>query len=253
MKLGWIIGTFLYLFCICLVAEENFILIDGKSNEKVIEIGSQLDERVTPFSTFKIALSLMGFDSGILVDESMPIWLFQEGYDDFLDSWKNPQTPRSWLKNCCVWYSRILASKLGLENFQAYLAAFNYGNQDVSGGLTEAWLGSSLKISPREQVLFIQKIINGTLPISTDAVQRTKNLLFREELSNGWKLFGQPGGGSIDEPNGKNELGCFVGWIEKDNRFFLLAYNIRAVKIDFSKRVSRVKQLLEESKVMNSK
>jgi beta-lactamase class D len=251
MKPNWIICAFLHLFCGCLMSEENFILINGTSNEKVLEIGSHLDERVTPFSTFKIALSLMGFDSGILVDESMPIWLFQEGYDDFLESWKSPQTPRSWLKNCCVWYSRILASKLGLENFQVYLEAFNYGNQDVSGGLTGAWLGSSLKISPREQVLFIEKIINETLPISTDAAQMTKSLLFREELSNGWKLFGQTGGGSIDGPDGKSALGCFVGWIEKDNRFFLFAYNIRDVKIDFSKRVSRVKQLLEDSNVMN--
>ncbi len=88
MKLNWIVGAFLQLFCVCVVAKENFILIDGKSNEKVLEIGSLLDQRITPFSTFKIALSLMGFDSGILGDESMPIWLFQEGYDDLLESWK---------------------------------------------------------------------------------------------------------------------------------------------------------------------
>lgn len=250
MKLNWIVCAFFHLFCSYLTAEENFILVDGKSNEKVLEIGSRIDERVTPCSTFKIALSLMGFDSGILVDEGMPIWLFQEGCDDFLESWKNPQTPRSWLKNSCVWYSRILASKLGLENFQAYLGALSYGNQDVSGGLTGAWLSSSLKISPREQVLFIEKIINETLPISTDAVRMTKSLLFIDELPNGWKLFGKTGAGSINEADGKNALGWFVGWIEKDNHFFLFAYNIRDVKIDFSKRVPRVKQLLEESSVM---
>lgn len=233
------------------MGEENFVLVNGTSNEKVFEIGSHLDERVTPCSTFKIALSLMGFDSGILVDEAMPIWLYQEGYDDFLESWKNPQTPRSWLKNSCVWYSRILASKLGLDNFQAYLAAFNYGNQDVSGGLTGAWLSSSLKISPREQVLFIEKIINETLPISTNAVRMTKSLLFIDELPNGWKLFGKIGAGSISEPDEKKALGWFIGWIEKDNCFFLFAYNIRDVKIDFTQRVPRVKQLLEESNVRN--
>jgi beta-lactamase class D len=251
MKLKWIIFAFFHLFCGCLIAEENFVLIDGKSSEKVLEIGSHLDERVTPCSTFKIALSLMGFDSGILVDAKMPIWPFQEGYDDFLESWKSPQTPRSWLKNSCVWYSRVLVSKLGLENFQAYLAALNYGNQDASGGLTGAWLSSSLKISPREQVLFIEKLINETLPISTEAVRMTKSLLFIDELPNGWKLFGKTGAGSISDSDGKNALGWFVGWIEKDSRCFLFAYNIRDVKIDFSKRVPRVKQLLEESNVMN--
>ena len=168
MKFSWIICAFLHLFCSCLVGEENFILVDGTSHEKVVEIGPHLDERVTPCSTFKIALSLMGFDSGILVDENMPVWVFQEGYDDFLESWKKPQTPRSWLKNSCVWYSRILAAKLGIKIFQAYLAALNYGNQDASGGLTGAWLSSSLKISPREQTMLHGKrhgyrnlIING--------------------------------------------------------------------------------------------
>lgn len=141
-------------------AEENFLLINGKSNEIVQEMGPTLNERMTPCSTFKIALSLMGFDAGVLQDEMHPVWPFQEGYDDFLDSWKNSQTPYSWMKTSCIWYSKILTSQLGLENFQRYLAALNYGNQDASGGLTRAWLSSSLKISPKEQVDFIKQLVS---------------------------------------------------------------------------------------------
>lgn len=245
------LGTF---FCTSsLLAEENFLLINGVSGKTILELGPHIHERITPCSTFKIALSLMGFDAGILKDTKTPTWLFQEGYDDFLELWKMPQTPQSWMKNSCVWYSRVLAAQLGLQNTQDYLALLEYGDQDLSGGLTKAWLSSSLKISPKEQVIFLQKIVQNDLPISDNAIQKTKELLLLEELSEGWKLFGKTGwSGSIIGQDGKNiEFGWFVGWIEKDDYFFPFAYNIRKGKIDLAQRIPKVKQLLMESNVMN--
>lgn len=156
------------------------------------------------------------------------------------------------MKNSCVWYSRALASQLGLEKIQNYLASLEYGNQDMSGGLTRAWLSSSLKISPRDQVHFIQKMIQGELAVSSNAVQMTKTLLFVDILPEGWKLFGKTGWSSMIESDGKNvEIGWFVGWIEKDAIFFSFAYNIREGKINLAQRIPRVKQLLLESHVIN--
>lgn len=236
----------LLFFLSCVYAEENFYLINGTTNEIVSELGPHIDERITPGSTFKIALSLMGYDSGVLIDKQTPIWEFQEGYEDFLMVWKEPQTPESWMKNSCVWYSRVLASKLGLAKLQNYLALLDYGNQDISGGLTQAWLSSSLKISTKEQANFIQKMVIGNLPVSTQAIQITKSLLFKEELPDGWKLFGKTGwSGPISGSNSNNfEIGWFVGWIEKENQFYPFAYHIRDEKIDLAQRIPRVKELL---------
>jgi beta-lactamase class D len=242
------------LFCLfsyvnTLLAEENFVLIHGVSGKNIMELGPHTHQRITPCSTFKIALSLMGFNEGILQDEVTPTWFFQEGYEDFLKSWKLPQTPQSWMKTSCVWYSKVLVTQLGKENMQKYLSLFKYGNQDLSGGLTTAWIGSSLKISPREQVDFLQRMVQNTLPISSNAMQKTRDLLFVEELSDGWKLFGKTGwSGSILGQDGKNiEFGWFVGWIEKDAALFLFAYNICEGKIDLAQRIPRVKQLLKEA------
>lgn len=241
---------FLFVFsCVfVLSAEENFLLINGITKENVIELGPHIDEQVTPRSTFKIALSLMGFDSGILKNEDNPVWLFKEGYDDFLESWKNPQTPQSWIKSSCLWYSQVLTTHLGSDSFQIYLANLEYGNQDSSGGLTNAWLSSSLKISPREQVVFIQKMLQKKFPISLYAIEMTRKLLFVEELPHGWKLFGKTGwSGSTHKLDGKDELGWFVGWIEKEDQFFPFAYNIRDTKINLAQRIPRAIQLLLES------
>lgn len=223
-----------------LSSEENFYLIDDDRNEVVLEFGPSVNERVTPCSSFKIPLCLMGFDSQILIDNQDPIWDFQEGYVDYIESWKTSQTPQSWIKNSCVWYSQILTTELGLERLQNYLQLFEYGNQDLSWGLTKAWLGSSLKVSPKEQVDFLQKIIRKEIPVSTDAIQKAKSLFFVDNLPGGWKLFGKTEFGHDEDL----EIGWFVGWIEKENKVLIFAYNIRDIKTDPSLRVPRVKQLL---------
>lgn len=237
-----------------LYGEENFILIKGSTNEIVREFGPNIEARVTPASSFKIVLSLMGYDAGVLQDEQNPTWNFQEGYDDFLESWKSPQNPQTWIKSSCIWYSKIIASKLGIETIHHHLSLFEYGNQDLSAGLVPpgpinpAWVSSSLKISPKEQVEFVQKMIQGRLPVSSNALQMTRNLLFKEEMPQGWKLFGKTALGSTVDENGKKlKVRWFVGWVENDQDFFPFAYLLQEQEIYVSQTIQRVKQLLEIS------
>jgi beta-lactamase class D len=245
----------LFVFPSFLSAEENFLLIDDATNHVVVEMGPHIYERFSPCSSFKMMLSLMGYDAGVLLDESTPTWDFHEGYDDWLESWKAPQTPLSWMQNSCVWYSKVLSMELGVEKMQSYLTSMQYGNEDMSGGVappgpTEvAWMNSSLKISPREQVDFIQKMLRGKLPVSTHAIEMTRALVFKEELPEGWKLFGKTGySGSDIARDGKTlEHSWFVGWVEKDHHYFPFAYLIREQKINLAQRIPRVKQLLAES------
>jgi len=229
--------------------EENFILLNGKTDEILMELGPHTNESTTPCSTFKIVLSLLGYDTGILNDEKSPIWTFQEGYDDYLESWKEPQTPKSWMKTSCFWYSKLLANQLGMENFQKYLHAFEYGNVDVSGGLTNPfWVNSSLRISPMGQAIFMRKIINRELPVSRKSIEMTKAVLFVEEMQEGWKLFGKSGwSGSIKNQEGNNfEIGWFVGWFEQGQNYFPFAYNIVQSKVNLAQRIPRVKELAIE-------
>lgn len=243
---------FVFMFS-CAFAEERFLLVDGNSGRTVLLLGSEPDERLSPCSTFKIPLSLMGYDAGILVDEETPVWEFQEGYEHFLDSWKAPQSPQSWMQYSCVWYSKIISCQLGLDKMQNYLAAFDYGNRYLSVGLVmpgekdPAWFPSApLGISLREQVAFIIKMLQNKLPVSEHAIAKTKAILFKQELQQGWKLFGKTGwSGSI----GRNdetvlEYSWFVGWIEKGDEYYPFAYLIREKKIKLEQRIPRVIQLL---------
>lgn len=240
-------------------AQESFLLVDGATDAIMMERGISIHKRISPCSTFKIALSLMGYDAGILKDAKTPIWDYREGDEDFLEVWKAAQSPQSWMLCSCVWYSKELSLRLGLEKIQNYLTAIQYGNQNVSAELTQRgtsgvfWINSCLEISPSEQVVFIKNTFfkrQGFLPI---AIEKTKEILFRESLSGGWKLFGKTGACNTREKDGASiKQGWFVGWIEKGDRFFSFAYLICDKTIDFNQRVPRVKQLLVESNVMRS-
>lgn len=208
----------------------------AKEKNQIINEEGDCDKRYAPMSTFKIALSLIGFDSGILVDEMHPMWPFKKGYVDWRDAWKQNQTPQSWMKESCVWYSQVLTEHLGIEKFQGYVTKLAYGNQDLSGdkgknnGLTNAWLSSSLQISSIEQVAFLQKMLAGKLPLAPHAIAMTKNILFVEDLKNGWKFYGKTGMGSLLNAHGTKNSdlyhGWFIGWIEKGDRRIIFSNHI---------------------------
>ena len=225
MKHGCILGL---VFSIILAtsnadAKECFI---ASKNQRLIYAEGDCDKRYPPCSTFKIAISLMGFDSGILIDESHPTWDFQLGYVDWLERWQQPHDPTLWLANSCVWYSQLITKQLGAPSFSDYTRRFAYGNQDVSGdpgmhnGLTDSWLSSSLTISPKEQMYFLNKLVSNTLPVSRHAQEKTKNIMYQEVLTNGWELYGKTGNGSQLADDGTKmedrQVGWFVGFLRKD-------------------------------------
>lgn len=257
MRICFVLLAFLGFAYLKLHAEENFILIDGSTSKIIREYGLGIEERFTPASTFKIVLSLMGYDAGILQNQEKPMWDYQEGYDDGLEAWKRAQTPQSWMMCSCVWFSKMIALQLGLEVIEHYISLFEYGNQDFSAGMippgpiNPAWLSSSLKISPKEQVNFVQKMIQGKLPISNNALQMTRDLLFKSEIAQGWKLFGKTGLGiQIGEKGQRVIVRWFVGWVESDHSFFPFAYLLQENEIYIHKTVPRVKQLLEKANLI---
>lgn len=214
-----------------ILAEANCFL--AKENNEVIKQEGDCKSRHAPCSTFKIPLSLMGYNEGLLTDETHPELPFEKGYVDYIENWKQPHTPSLWMKHSCVWYSQVLTQHLGMSKFKEYVTKFNYGNQDVSGdkgennGLTRSWLSSSLEISPEEQTVFLQKLLNNKLPVSLKSHEMTKNILFVEELAEGWKLYGKTGSGSQLNQDKTQKLdlqqGWFIGWIQKGNRTIVFA------------------------------
>lgn len=211
----------------CFIAQEK---------NKIIKEDGNCAARHAPCSTFKIPLSIMGFNEHLLIDATHPQLDYKPGYADWVEVWKQPHNPTTWIKNSCVWYSQILTQKMGMAKFKSYVEQFNYGNQDVSGdkgknnGLTFSWLSSSLKLSPQEQLIFLEKLFANKLPASQQSQEQTRKLLFVETLPTGWKLYGKTGSGSQLKADGSRDenkpIGWFVGWVEKQGQHISFAQYI---------------------------
>ena len=208
------------------------IMVDAASGAVVVREGG-CDERVTPASTFKIAISLMGFDSGVLRDERTPYLPYKASYAASNPAWRQGTDPARWLRESVVWYSQQVTSRLGAARVRSYVQAFDYGNRELSSvaGMDDAVavseLSPTLRISPVEETVFLRKLVNRSLPVSAHAYAMTARLLKREALANGWEVHGKTGTAFARRPDGSADdtqhIGWFVGWINKGGRTLVFA------------------------------
>lgn len=191
-------------FVIKKVGEDKYITNDEEFSE----------EQITPNSTFKIPNTLIGLEEGVVKGKDT---LFRwDGENRTLDVWNKDHTLESAVKNSVVWYFQKLARDVGKDKMQKHLDEMNYGNKDISGGIDEFWLASSLKISLNDQVDFLEKLYKEELPFSKKNIKTTKEIIYLEEGENG-KLYGKTGTtkGGVE--------GLFVGYIESKNGTYIFA------------------------------
>lgn len=200
---------------------------------KVLKQEGACGTRAFAASTFKIPISLMGYDSGFLTSEHAPALPFRKGYPDWVASWRATTDPTSWMKNSVVWYSQQVTKYLGEERFRRYVRQFQYGNQDVSGdpgkhnGLSRSWLSSSLTISPLEQLAFLGRVVNRQLPVSAHAYDMTNRITALGTLPGGWEVHGKTGAGAPRNADGSfannRAYGWFIGWASRNGRTIVFA------------------------------
>ena len=209
------------------------VIADADGGEVLLEEGD-CRSRVTPASTFKVALSLIGYDTGFLTGITTPVLPYRQGYPDWGGkNWTQPTDPERWMKYSVVWYSRQITAALGADRIERYLKAFGYGNADFTGdpgsnnGLERAWISSSLKIAPSEQVAFLRHLVNRSLPGAPGAIDNTMALVETAAVADGWLVSGKTGSayprmadGSFDRSRG---WGWFVGWANKGGRTVVFA------------------------------
>lgn len=192
------------------------VIIDLNTSKKLI-YGKHADEQVSPCSTFKILNSIIALENGVVKDENEIIrW---DGVEREYPLWNRDHCMRSAIAVSTVWFYQELARRVGEEKMEEMVRVAKYGNMNTAKTLTSFWLGGgSLKISPREQVDFLSKLVRNQLPFSLRAMRITKDIM-RLEKGIGYSIWGKTG--SCDG------IGWFVGFIEDDNVTKVFAFNIR--------------------------
>jgi beta-lactamase class D len=188
--------------------------------------------RYAPFSTFKIPSSLIGLETGEVKDPDER-WRWDAARypppspapgGDYLLAWQQDQSLRTALARSIVWYFRELANRVGEPRMKQWLATFDYGNQDLTGGLDRFWLGRSLRISPDEQVEFLARLQGGQFPVARRNLDLVKEVLTQESGA-GYRLIAKTG----SSPDGE---GWLVGWVESSGGGCAFALHLEGQSFD---------------------
>ncbi len=199
----------------------TLVVRDVAAGETLRHDPARAAARTAPCSTFKIPNSVIGLETGVLADASTAFrW---DGQKRDIEAWNRDHDLRSAIRESVVWYYQELARRVGSDRMGQWLATLRYGNEDMSGGLDRFWLGSSLRISPDEQVDFLERLFTGRLPVSPRTLSIVKEILVREPPLASAGLVYRGKTGSCQDPGASDPHGWWVGSVEKDGRLSVFA------------------------------
>jgi len=176
------------------------------------------------------------------VDELVP-W---DGVDREVAVWNQDHSLRSGIEVSAVWMYQALARKVGEDQMADWVAAADYGNGDIAGGIDEFWLRGDLRISPLEQLDFLERTVTGELPFDAEIVADVREITVREH-GDGWSWSHKTGTALAAEPT----LGWLVGITEYEDRTWVFAMNVDleltelATQIDPQVRQTVSRRILE--------
>jgi len=177
--------------------------------------------RTSPDSTYKIYSALAALENAVITpDSTLQVW---SGKPYSHSSWNQNQTLKSAMANSVNWYFQNLDANVGDSRLQNFFDRISYGNKDLSGGISNYWLESSLLISPLEQVQLLTDFQKNTWGFNTQNIAAVKDSIFISD-SQGNKLYGKTGTGNV---NGKFINGWFVGFVETGSITYVFATNIQ--------------------------
>lgn len=192
----------------------SFSLYDLNTQEYSTTDLRDFDRATSPASTFKIPNTFIALETKAIRDENELIpW---DGKVKYLKVWEKDHDLKNAYKNSTVWFYQEIARRVGEEQYHHYLKKLNYGNQDISAGLTIFWLGSSLQISPHNQLDFLKNLHEEKLGFSKRTYRIGKEVMI-EERTPAYTLRAKTGWADTKPTH----VGWYVGYVEtKGNVYF---------------------------------
>ncbi len=212
---------------------KGFLLVADAQGKPLLRTDeSRCAQPLRPFSTFKIANSLIGVETGILEGADATLTWSRETYPPqewWPKAWTDREhTLRSAFRYSHVPFYRTLATHVGGERMQAWIAKFEYGNQNISGGLDSFWLTGELAISADEQVEFLRRFYEEKLGVSPHTTSVVKEIFVRERMGDS-VMSAKTGTGQLSDGTA---LAWLVGYVEHQGAVRYFALNIDAASTD---------------------
>lgn len=188
------------------------------------------DSAFLPASTFKIINSLVGIETGRIVNEKMVLpWdgkirIFPNG--DTAKTWNKDLTMAEAFEYSAVPYYQQVARSIGKDTLQQFLDTLGYASKykkAIIGTIDTFWLDNSMKVTADEQLGLVKKLFFEQLPFQKRSQRIVKEVMLRESNSN-YSL-------SYKTAWGYNEsgesIGWVVGWIIENNHPYPFVLNVK--------------------------
>jgi beta-lactamase class D len=202
--------------------EGCFTMLNNGTGEVTVYNLASDTTRFSPASTFNIVHSLIGLQTGRILNDTMIIkW---DGVKRPVEAWNKDMGMKEAFKVDCVPYYQEVARQIGAENIQKWVDSLNYGNKHTGTAVDSFWLNNTLKISADEQLGFAKRLYFDQLPFRKTVQQNLRQALLQEENTL-YKLSYITGRG-YDE-NHKAQ-GWVVGWIEENQHVYFFVTFARA-------------------------
>lgn len=222
-----------------------FALMDNGTGEfTVYNLSRYRDSSYLPASTFKIVNSLIGLQTGKIVNDSMIIkW---DGVERSIPEWNKDLTMYEAFRVSAVPYYQEVARRIGKDTMQFWLNQLKYGAKSdtakvvITSAIDTFWLDNSIKITPDQQLGLVKKLYFNELPdffkSNQEAVKRAmlfeNNTNYRLAYKTGW---------AHTEQN--HSLGWVVGWVEENNHPYFFVLNVESPEPGFDMKQVRIKML----------
>jgi beta-lactamase class D len=222
---------------------EGAIVIYDKNNKRFYEHNpSRNTTAFHPASTFKILNALISLETGVVRDDvSILTW---DGITRDIPVWNRDTNLRQAFKDSTVWFYQVLARKNGHQQMQKFVTAANYGNRQIGtpDRIDKFWLEGPLKITPKQQIEFLQRLEQNNLPFSKRAIDLVKDIMVIEKTPD-YTLRGKTGWDRSVKPNG----GWIVGYLErKSNVYFFATNTLMPSEKDAPKRLEITRRSFQE-------
>jgi len=205
---------------------EGTIVISSLNTGKTfIHNDSRATQRYSTASTFKILNTLIALEEKTISEKSD---IFKwDGKIYSIPSWNQDQTLKSAFNVSCVWCYQMLARRIGPLKYINYIKNSNYGELTEPFKETTFWLDGSLQISAVEQVEFIKKVYQRSLPFNPTSYETLRQIMLLKK-NPAYSLWAKSGWATKMKP----QVGWYVGYVEtlKDTWAFALNIETKSVK-----------------------
>ena len=156
-----------------------------------------------PASTFKILHSLIALETGCVTPTEEIPW---DGSKTWAPEQQRADNLATAFQTSAVWFYKILARRIPRDRYLHFLAVCGYGNAQLGEQGEDFWLNGALRISPANQLDFLQGFVSERFPFQPRHYQTVKEMMVLSRQGSR-ELRGKTG--YIDAPK---DFGWFVGY-----------------------------------------